>query len=159
MIEHRADWEADTFHLTVDQEWDGDTESLLRHLGEVNDGINHLAAWRAELQERLAARMVPGESLWVDDRLWRARRKKGKVAWDHDGIRSEVLRLSRDTDVRRIDESTGELESAEEAALRIVYEVAGVSYYRIGDLARHGLDADEWRATDPGPVEIVEDGP
>ncbi len=157
-IDHRWDLEADTVALTLGLELTGTDADLLSALGQIREARQTLAVWEAEVVERLAARLEVGTRMEVDGTLWRVKRGRGKVQWDHDGIRSQVLGLARGTEHRKVT-ADGEIESPEEAAVRIVYAVAGIGYYRTGDLGRFGLDPDEWRASEPGKVEIVTEGP
>ena len=45
------------------------------------------------------------------------------------------------------------------AVARVLMECAGIGYWRVTNLARYGVDADEYRATDPGAVTVEREDP
>ena len=150
-------------HARLDLVWSLDphtVEQLAVCLDEVRAARAQLVEAESELVTMIANRAGVGTSIPdpAGDGGWRVRRKKGRVEWDHDALRRVVL--ARGRDARKIDHETGEaLESEGEAVARVLMECAGVSYWRVTNLARYGVDADEYRATNPGPVAVEREDP
>ncbi|MES2121539.1 MAG: hypothetical protein V4492_02035 [Chlamydiota bacterium] len=96
--------------------------------------------------------MEVGSKAVVDGTLWRVKRARGKVTWDHDALLRRMLTVSRDA---RTVTADGEVESEAEAAIRVTAECAGISYWRVNDLKRYDTPADEYRSTDLGAVTVT----
>lgn len=110
-----------------------------------------LDVYETDLTDRIAERI--DYEAEVDGRVVQVRRGKDRTAWDHDSLWS--LALARSRDERVLDEETGVYEDAGEAALRVIRELVGVSYWKKTGLKARGIDIDEFCESKPGKVRVV----
>lgn len=128
---------------------------LARQLDRVREARGTLADVEADLIERIANLVGVGGHVDAPDvdEHWVVKRRPGTKEWDHDALHRVML--ARGRDARRMDPETGEvLESEGEAVARVIRECAGIGYWRVGDLKRYGVDADEYRVTQPGRLTV-----
>jgi hypothetical protein len=150
-------------HPDLTIRWSSDphtVDQLAVQLDAVRLAVRDLKVAESELVTMIADRVGVGATIPdpSGDGGWRVKRKAGRKVWDHDAIHRVLL--ARGRDARRMDRDTGEvLESEGEAVARVLMECAGIGYWRVTNLARYGVDADEYRATDPGAVTVEREDP
>ncbi len=120
--------------------WDRDTLGCL--YASVEDLIRELRGYLDEVAGAMLRQVeskittvdgVPGHFERVTD---------SAVRWSHDSLLRRIGEVALDR--RVVDRETGELESPEEAALRLIRECASIAYWRKGKLRELGVDPDEF---------------
>lgn len=126
---------------------------LARTLYVIDAQIKALKEQRDHIVAELAA-LMPSKVVELPG-LGTLERKGGKdrKAWMHDDLFRVLLARSRDE--RRADPETGEYESPEEAAVRVIRECAGVGYWRVEPLRKRGLSVDEYCTSTPAPPTVI----
>lgn len=133
---------------------DGLEVKLADEIDRCREAMALLAEIESDLIETLARRVGVGSKVQGPaGEQWHVTRKQGRKEWDHDALHRVLL--ARGRDARKIDSETGEvLESEGEAVARVLMECAGIGYWRVTNLKRYGVDADEYRHTEPGAVTV-----
>lgn len=88
--------------------------------------------------------------------VFERRRKADRKAWDHDGLRSALLRQLRTLEPQKtMDPATGEItfEDPTEQALRVIFECARPEW-RVTSLRSYDIDAKEFCETTYGGFSI-----
>lgn len=96
--------------------------------------------------EAKLAGAMPGKL--SSDKTFEKKWSPASTRWDSDYVMPRLAAAALDE--RILDKETGVIEPAEQAAMRIFREAAGVSYYRVGALKRLGIDVDNAREQEGG---------
>lgn len=117
--------------------------------------VKQVASDADKLAEALLAEAMGGKLLVVEGvGTFERRRKAKKTTWDHEGLFSSMLLLSRDPK-NRVEPLTGELvRTPEEALLAFIKAACAPSYWRVGELSGLGVDADAFREVEQGDYAV-----
>jgi hypothetical protein len=101
-------------------------------------------AIEGQLAEKMEGKTEVVEGVGTLERHW----SPAKTTWNHGPLATLVAAASRDE--RVLDEKTGVIEGEAEASARVLLRNAGISYWRVGELKRLGIDPDEYREKEGG---------
>lgn len=124
-----------------------DRDELAQALHSLREARRMLGDAERDIEAHLAEAMGDEKTAVVAG-LGTIERKASPVKpqWEHERLLPRIAALSRDERILR--EETGEIEGEAEAAVRVLGEVAAISYYRVGELKKRGIDAREFRSED-----------
>src|SRR5688572_17559143 len=125
---------------------------LAQLLHEVRSRIAALRLQEAEIVDTLAAEMETDRLEVPELGVFERRRKADRKQWDHEGVRSALLRQVRAMEpAKTMDLETGEviLEDPTEQAFRMIFECARPEW-RIRSLRNYDISADEFCETTYG---------
>lgn len=139
----------------------GTPESLAKHLHEIRLAKQLIAEHEQEV-EALLVKVMPTDVVLIPKwgHIERKRRAKSRT-WDSDALTREILQLARSRKFRRVDKKTGEIESPEECAVRLLAECGGLTNpsapWRKTHLQALGIPVPNYVTVKPGRryVEIV----
>lgn len=122
-----------------------DTESLAYGLHHLREARRALGDAERDIEAHLAEAMGDDKLVAIAG-LGQVERKASPVKprWEHERLLPRIAAMSRDE--RLVNESTGEIETDADAAVRVLAECASIAYYRVGELKRRGLDPREFRS-------------
>jgi hypothetical protein len=129
---------------------------LASELYAIRSEIAGLRLREAELVDRLAADMESDRLEVEGYGVFERRRKADRKQWDHDSLKSELLRKVRTLEPQKtMDLATGEvfLEDPTEQAFRIIFDCARPDW-RVRPLKALDIDPDEFCATTYGGYSI-----
>jgi hypothetical protein len=129
----------------------GSLEALCALTADLQQLKRSIDTYEADLTDRIAEQVEYEAE--VAGRVVQVKRGKDRTAWDHDSLFR--LALARSRDERLVDEETGVYEDPGEAALRVIRELVGVSYWKKTGLKARGIEIDEFCETKPGKVRVV----
>jgi hypothetical protein len=98
----------------------------------------------------------PIDSSWKAFGVFERRRRADRKSWDHESLRSELLRKVRTMEPQKtIDLATGEIifEDATEQAFRVIFDCARPEW-RVRPLRALDIDPDEYAQTTYGSYSI-----
>lgn len=124
-----------------------DRDELAHTLSRLRSARRMLSDAERDIEQHLATAMGDDKVVVVEG-LGTVERKHSPVkpTWDHERLLPRIAAMSRDE--RLINERTGEIESDSDAAARVLFECAAISYWRVGKLQERGIDAKEYRSED-----------
>jgi hypothetical protein len=103
-----------------------------------------------------ALRLREGDKLEVEGiGVFERRRKADRKSWNHDELRSELMRAVRDGRAKRVDQETGEIldEDPTEQAFRVIFDCARPEW-RVRPLKALQIDPDEYAQVTYGGFSI-----
>jgi hypothetical protein len=130
--------------------------SIAEELFAVRSQIAGLKLREADLADRLAAEMTEDRLELEGVGVFERRRKADRKAWDHEAVRSALLRKVRTMEPEKaVDLATGEVtqEDPTEQAFRVIFECARPDW-RIRSLRSYDIAADEFCQTTYGGYSI-----
>lgn len=116
---------------------------VLRAARTIEDAMHH----------NLARLMGDEKKVTVEGLGVLERRRSASRKWDHESLLG-VVRQRAITD-RKVQLDTGEIESPDEAFMRVLRDAAAFSYWRIGKLKSMDIDPDEYCKTSWGSTRVV----
>jgi hypothetical protein len=129
---------------------------IATELYAVRSEIAALRLREGELVDRLAAEMENDRLELEDIGVFERRRKADRKSWDHESLRSELLRKVRSLEPQKtMDLATGEVfqEDPTEQAFRIIFDCARPDW-RVRPLRALDIDPDEFAQTTYGGYSI-----
>jgi hypothetical protein len=129
---------------------------IATELYAVRSEIAALRLREGELVDRLAAEMETDRLELEDIGVFERRRKADRKSWDHESLRSELLRKVRSLEPQKtMDLATGEVfqEDPTEQAFRIIFDCARPDW-RVRPLLALDIDPDEFAQTTYGGYSI-----
>lgn len=129
---------------------------IAQELYAIRSQIASLKLRESELVDRLAAEMTEDRLELEGVGVFERRRKADRKAWDHEAVRSALLRRVRTMEPEKsVDLATGEvtLEDPTEQAFRVIFECARPDW-RIRSLRSYDISADEFCQTTYGGYSI-----
>jgi len=129
---------------------------IATELYAVRSEIAALRLREGELVDRLAAEMETDRLELEDIGVFERRRKADRKSWDHESLRSELLRKVRSLEPQKtMDLATGEVfqEDPTEQAFRIIFDCARPEW-RVRPLKALEIDPDEFCQTSYGGYSI-----
>jgi hypothetical protein len=129
---------------------------IATELYAVRSEIAALRLREGELVDRLAAEMETDRLELEDIGVFERRRKADRKSWDHESLRSELLRKVRSLEPQKtMDLATGEVfqEDPTEQAFRIIFDCARPDW-RVRPLRALDIDPDEFAQTTYGGYSI-----
>jgi hypothetical protein len=118
---------------------------IATELYAIRSQIASLKLREGELVDRLAAEMTEDRLELEGVGVFERRRKADRKSWNHDELRSELMRAVRDGRAKRIDSETGEIidEDPTEQAFRVIFDCARPEW-RVRPLKALQIDPDEY---------------
>jgi hypothetical protein len=129
---------------------------IAKELYAIRSQIASLRLREGELVERLAAEMTEDRLELEGVGVFERRRKADRKQWDHESLRSELLRKVRTLEPQKtMDLATGEVfqEDPTEQAFRIIFECARPDW-RVRPLKALEIDPDEYCSTTYGGYSV-----
>jgi hypothetical protein len=128
---------------------------IAQELYAIRSQIASLRLREGELVDRLAAEMTEDRLELEGVGVFERRRKADRKQWNHDELRSELMRAVRDGRGKRVDSETGEIidEDPTEQAFRVVFDCARPEW-RVRPLKALQIDPDEYATTTYGGYSI-----
>ena len=124
-------------------------------LHAVRSEIANLRLREGELVDRLAAEMETDKLELEGVGVFERRRKADRKQWQHDELKSELIRAVRDGRAKRVDAATGEIidEDPTEQAFRVIFDCARPEW-RVRPLRAFDIDPDEYAQTTYGGYSV-----
>ena len=129
---------------------------IATELYAIRSQIAALKLREGELADRLAAEMETDRLEVEGIGVFERRRKADRKAWDHEAVRSALLRRVRTMEPEKsVDLATGEvtLEDPTEQAFRVIFDCARPDW-RVRSLRSYDISADEFCQTTYGGYSI-----
>jgi hypothetical protein len=128
---------------------------IATELYAIRSQIASLKLRGGELVDRLAAEMTEDRLELEGVGVFERRRKADRKSWNHDELRSELMRAVRDGRAKRIDSETGEIidEDPTEQAFRVIFDCARPEW-RVRPLKALQIDPDEYAQVTYGGYSI-----
>jgi hypothetical protein len=128
---------------------------IATELYAIRSQIASLKLREGELVDRLAAEMTEDRLELEGVGVFERRRKADRKSWNHDELRSELMRAVRDGRAKRIDSETGEIidEDPTEQAFRVIFDCARPEW-RVRPLKALQIDPDEYAQVTYGGYSI-----
>lgn len=109
---------------------------------EVKEASDQLSIVCKQLESRLAAAMknkvMSLDGIGTFEKAPAVSRK----SWDHPLLAQKIVAKALDS--RQIDSETGEVEDRAEVATKALLSTAGISYWRVGEVKKLGIDPDQY---------------
>jgi hypothetical protein len=124
---------------------------IAQELYAIRSQIASLKLREGDLVDRLAAEMTEDRLELEGVGVFERRRKADRKSWNHDELRSELMRAVRDGRAKRVDSETGEIlnEDPTEQAFRVIFDCARPEW-RVRPLRALDVDPDEYCQTTYG---------
>lgn len=118
---------------------------IAQELYAIRSQISSLKLREGELVDRLAAEMTEDRLELEGVGVFERRRKADRKQWNHDELRSELMRAVRDGRAKRVDSETGEIldEDPTQQAFRVIFDCARPDW-RVRPLRALDIDPDEY---------------
>lgn len=117
-------------------------EELARAYVDLKQVADAVAIVCREVETRLVnamqTRHLTIENLGTFEKLPATSRK----AWDHPLLAEKIVQKALDK--RLVDRDTGEVEDPVQVATKALLSTAGISYWRVGEVKKLGINADEY---------------
>jgi hypothetical protein len=128
---------------------------IAQELYATRSQIASLRLREGELVDRLAAEMTEDRLELEGVGVFERRRKADRKQWNHDELRSELMRAVRDGRTKRVDQETGEIvdEDPTEQAFRVIFDCARPEW-RVRPLKALQIDPDEYAQVTYGGYSI-----
>jgi hypothetical protein len=128
---------------------------IATELYAVRSEIAALRLREGDLVDRLSAEMESDKLEVEGIGVFERRRKADRKSWNHDELRSELMRAVRDGRAKRVDSETGEIldEDPTEQAFRVIFDCARPEW-RVRPLKALQIDPDEYATTTYGGYSI-----
>jgi hypothetical protein len=128
---------------------------IATELYAVRSEIAALRLREGDLVDRLSAEMESDKLEVEGIGVFERRRKADRKSWNHDELRSELMRAVRDGRAKRVDQETGEIidEDPTEQAFRVAFDCARPEW-RVRPLKALQIDPDEYAQVTYGGYSI-----
>jgi hypothetical protein len=128
---------------------------IATELFAVRSEIAALRLREGDLVDRLSAEMESDKLEVEGIGVFERRRKADRKSWNHDELRSELVRAVRDGRAKRVDQETGEIldEDPTEQAFRVIFDCARPEW-RVRPLKALQIDPDEYAQVTYGGYSI-----
>jgi hypothetical protein len=128
---------------------------IATELYAVRSEIAALRLREGDLVDRLSAEMESDKLEVEGIGVFERRRKADRKSWNHDELRSELMRAVHDGRAKRVDSETGEIldEDPTEQAFRVIFDCARPEW-RVRPLKALQIDPDEYATTTYGGYSI-----
>jgi hypothetical protein len=128
---------------------------IATELHAIRSQIASLKLREGELVDRLAAEMTEDRLELEGVGVFERRRKADRKQWQHDELKSELIRAVRDGRAKRVDAETGEIidEDPTEQAFRVIFDCARPEW-RVRPLKALQIDPDEYAQVTYGGYSI-----
>jgi hypothetical protein len=128
---------------------------IATELYAVRSQIAALRLREGDLADRLSAEMESDKLEVEGIGVFERRRKADRKSWNHDELRSELMRAVRDGRAKRVDQETGEIldEDPTEQAFRVIFDCARPEW-RVRPLKALQIDPDEYAQVTYGGFSI-----
>jgi hypothetical protein len=128
---------------------------IAQELYAIRSQIASLRLREGELVDRLAAEMTEDRLELEGVGVFERRRKADRKQWNHDELRSELMRAVREGRAKRVDAETGEIidEDPTEQAFRVIFDCARPEW-RVRPLKALQIDPNEYAQVTYGGYSI-----
>lgn len=126
-----------------------DLEDVVLRLRDLNAVVAQLRDATADLAS-YGASLMPQQVMTVAGLPIERTGGWNRKGWQHDALLSQVVRWAREDQQRWAQEHDGEVRESEgQAVVRVLREVAALSYWKVGATKDRGLDVDEYCRKEP----------